>query len=317
MTKYGFFQYLYLKIVVVSLRIVIALTTGTALRRDKASVSLAVRKQKHVKIPSRDKGRYILADIYYPPTTTSPAPSPVLLNWHGSGFVFPMLGSDTLFCSRIAQNAGVVVVDVDYRKGPETPFPGAINDAEDALGWVTSQAQLDSNRVAVSGFSAGGNIALVAATTLRKRLAGLIGISAVFSIYPVVNLAIPVEDKKVPNPINPPPQWIFRLFNDCYAVNPDTWTDPAISPFFADPSDFPRTVALITCEGDTLRPEAQELAEKLIRNNEDEKTIISHVLEGVPHGFDKGAVDGSIEHIRREEAYGLVEKVLKDTFGTS
>ncbi|TRX91751.1 hypothetical protein FHL15_007304 [Xylaria flabelliformis] len=314
MAKHGFVQYLYLKIVVVSLRIVIALTNNTALRRDRALVSPAVRQQKHVKIPSRDKGRYILADIYYPPTTTSPAPSPVLLNWHGSGFVFPLHGSDTLFCSRMAQNAGVVVIDVDYRKSPETPFPGAINDAEDALGWVTSQAQLDSNRVAVSGFSAGGNIALVAATTLRKKLAGLINISAAFSIYPVVNLAIPVEDKKVPNPINPPPLWIFRLFNDCY-TDPDARTDPAISPFFADPADFPRTVALITCEGDTLRPEVQELAEKLIRNNEDEKTIISHVLKGVPHAFDKGVVNGTIEHVRREEAYGLVEKALKDTFG--
>ncbi|KAI0545715.1 Alpha/Beta hydrolase protein [Xylaria curta] len=313
MAKHGFFQYLYLKMVVVSLRIIIALT-NTALRRDRALVSPAVQQQKHVKIPSRDKGRHILADIYYPPTT-SPAPSPVLLNWHGSGFVFPLLGSDTLFCSRIAQNAGIVVIDADYRKSPETPFPGAINDAEDALGWITSQAQLDSNRVAVSGFSAGGNIALVAATMLQKKLAGLINISAVCSIYPVVNLAIPVEDKKVPNPINPPPLWIFRLFNDCYALDPDSRTDPAISPFFADPADFPRTVALITCEGDTLRPEVQELAEKLVRNNEDEKTVINHVLKDVPHGFDKGVVDGSIEHVRREEAYSLVENVLKDTFG--
>ncbi|KAI0477985.1 alpha/beta-hydrolase [Xylaria cf. heliscus] len=320
MAQHSLFQYLYLKALVTLVRGFVALRNATSRRRNRALVPRNSRIQRAIKIPSRDTGRYIIADIYYPDTTSN-APLPVLVTWHGSGFIIPNLGSDALFCSRVAQNAGIAVLDVDYRKSPETAYPGAVNDAEDALLWVASASQnqrFDPTRIAVCGFSAGGNLALVAATKLRQKLAGTINISAVLAMYPLINLAAPPETKTVPNPIQPFQPWALRLFNDCYAPDPSTRTDPTVSAYFANPDDFPETVALVTCEGDVLRPEAEELGERLRRNNSNGKKIIEHMCKGVRHGFDNGSiasfVDGSIEQVRREELYALAINILKDTF---
>ncbi|EMR63797.1 putative esterase lipase protein [Eutypa lata UCREL1] len=88
-----------------------------------------------------------------------------------------MPGTDALFCARLARDAGIAVLDADYRKGPEHTFPRALHDAEDVLRWVAAQShRFDRTPVAVSGFSAGGTIAVAAATTLRKQLEGLISI---------------------------------------------------------------------------------------------------------------------------------------------
>ncbi|KAI0406900.1 Alpha/Beta hydrolase protein [Xylaria palmicola] len=309
MAQQGLFRYLYLKAVVTLLRLFLIV------KRRRTLVPPDSRQRRGVKIPSRDKGRYIMADIYYP-DTESREPLPVLVNWHGSGFIVPNLGSDALFCARTAQHAGIAVLDADYRKGPETPFPGAVHDVEDTLLWVASQSrQFDPTRVAVSGFSAGGNLAIVAATTLRRKLAGAVNIRALLSIYPLINLAAPPETKRVPRPIRPFPPWLLRVFNDCYAPDPDTRTDPIVSPYFADVADFPDTVALVTCEGDNLRPEVQELGERLRQSNGDKRKIIEHICEGVYHGFDNGSVSpGSVEDARREELYNLATNVLKDVF---
>ncbi|RWA11840.1 hypothetical protein EKO27_g3263 [Xylaria grammica] len=252
---------------------------------------------------------------WYYPSTTANIPLPVLVNWHGSGFVVSFLGSNALFCSRIAQRASIIVVDVDYRKSPETPFPGAFNDVEDALLWVASQGQrFDPARIAVSGFSAGGNLALVAATKLRKKLASVLNVSAVIAMYPSTDLATSPGTRTIPKPINPAPPWLFSLFIDCYAPDKGLRKDPAISPLFADPADFPETVALITCEGDGLRPEAQELAEKLKRNSYGARKVFEYVCEGVGHGFDTNAAKGSVEYVAREKLYEVATNIVKDAF---
>ncbi|KAI1126206.1 Alpha/Beta hydrolase protein [Nemania abortiva] len=305
-------QYIYHKVLVTILRTILALSGRY---RRIASIPRVSRNERGIKIPSRDKGRYILADIYYPDTAAN-APLPALVNWHGSGFIVPLFGSDALFCSRLARDVGIIVIDADYRKAPETPFPGPVNDVEDVLLWVASQKQrFNADRIAVSGFSAGGNLALVAATKLRKKLADVISIPAVLALYPLIDLAAAPETKKVPQPVTPFPLWRLRLFNDCYAPDPSTRTDPAVSPYFADPADFPQTVALATCGGDVLRPEVEKLGEKLREDNNSGKTILEYVCEGVRHGFDNGViVDGSLEYARREELYSFATNVLKGVF---
>ncbi|KAI0186084.1 Alpha/Beta hydrolase protein [Xylaria flabelliformis] len=309
------FKYIYCKVLVTLLRTFVTVVGTSSVQRSRALVPRNSRVQRGIKIPSRDEERYIEADIYWPDGLTGGVP-PVLVNWHGSGFIMPYFGSDAFFCSRVAQGANIAVLDVDYRKSPETPYPGAINDAEDTLLWVYSQKhRFDSARIAVSGFSAGGNIALVAATKLRKKFASLITIHAALLMYPLINLAAPPETKRVPRPIRPFQPWLLRLLNDSYAPDPSTRTDPAVSGYFADPDDFPQTVALMTCEGDVLRPEAEELGDKLRRNDGNGKKVIEHVLKGVRHGFDNSnIVDGSIEHVRREELYTLAIDILKDVF---
>ena len=83
----------------------------------------------------------------------------------------PNLGQDHSFCEQIAREANVLVLDADYRKGPEHPFPGATEDVQDVLRWVQSQPRVfDLDHIALSGFSSGGNLALVASSELRRLM---------------------------------------------------------------------------------------------------------------------------------------------------
>ncbi|KAI1842930.1 hypothetical protein JX266_010948 [Neoarthrinium moseri] len=302
-TSMSFLAYLRLKILVTCLRLLIKVPIYTRLRRDRLlTQSLGVHTQ-HLRIPSRDSGRFIDAHLYYPDSTTSP--KPVLVNWHGSGFVIPLHGSNNVFCAQIAKETGIFVLDVDYRKSPETPFPGPLEDAEDVLRWTSTQTdRFDSSRVAVSGFSAGATVCLAAAIASRS----LLSISAAVLIYPFVDMSVAPEAKMVAKPIKPPPPYIAHIFNDSYVFDNAKRTDPRVSPALAEPEHFPPTVAIATCDGDILEPEGLALAAKL---QDAGKKVPLKMLKGLPHSFDTGAEKGTLEWKKREELYIWAVQVLK------
>lgn len=311
--QYGLVQYLRLKFQAILLRIMSRILYGPMMRRDAALIPKGVRKER-VEIPSRDMGRFIAADIYYPPGYSTSTPAPVLVNWHGSGFMLPGHGSDALMCGRAAHGAGVVVVDAEYRKGPETPHPGLLHDAEDALRWVAARPGLDARRVALSGNSSGGTLALVAASALRRRLAHLLDVRAVVATYPLTDAAAAVEAKTVPHPVKPLPGFFLRAVNECYMPDETRRSDPTVSPAYADPADFPPITAIVACDGDVFFPEEVRFAEKL-RNKGGPEKVVLHVLKGVGHGFEKGANEGTLEWNSREEVYDLTVDLLKEAFG--
>lgn len=293
MASHSFLSYCCLKIIVTFLRILTLFKVRKPLRRDAklAEARYSARKER-LRIPSRDAGRYIIADLYLPTTSaasSSPegeASLPVLVNWHGSGFcITGLMGSNVLFCARMAHELQMYVLDVDYRKAPEHPFPAAVHDIEDALRWVgrdENRTRFDASRVAVSGFSAGATLALVAASTLRGRLQPSgVNISAVVAMYPATDLVIPAEDKKPPKDgIEPMSQSAMNLFADSLVPDKSMRADPRVSPGRADPSTYPQTVAIMTCEGDSLAPEALALAEKLEKDRQ--RIVISEMFLGVP-----------------------------------
>jgi acetyl esterase len=101
-------------------------------------------------------------------------PSPVLLYFHGGGFVLGGLDTHDSLCRQLALRSGAAVLSLDYRLAPEHPFPAAWDDAWSALRWLFANASrwgLDPDRIAVGGDSAGGTLA--AATALRARDEGL------------------------------------------------------------------------------------------------------------------------------------------------
>jgi acetyl esterase len=106
---------------------------------------------------------------YYRPTT-APALAPVLVYYHGGGWVIGDLDTHDVLCRELAHRAGCAVVAVDYRLAPEHRFPAAVDDSLAATRWVRAQAAslgIDGSRLAVGGDSAGGNLATVTAIGLR------------------------------------------------------------------------------------------------------------------------------------------------------
>lgn len=113
-------------------------------------------------------GRNIGARLYMPEGTD--ATPPLILFYHGGGWVICSVETHDHLCRALAQGSGAAVLSVDYRLAPETPFPGPLDDCYDALCWAKSNATdlgIDAGRLAVAGDSAGGNLA--AAVAIRAR----------------------------------------------------------------------------------------------------------------------------------------------------
>lgn len=99
-------------------------------------------------------------------------PRPALLHIHGGGFILGRAEDSTPLCQTIATELDCVVVNVEYRLCPETPFPGPVDDCYAALVWLHRNAEtlgVDRDRIAVMGESAGGGLAAMVAIAARDR----------------------------------------------------------------------------------------------------------------------------------------------------
>lgn len=102
---------------------------------------------------------------------------PVVINFHGGGFTLGSPLDDARWCKTVVDEVGAVVVSVDYRLAPEHPFPTAVEDGCDAIIYIAEHADelnIDVDRMAVSGFSSGGNMSFTVPLRLQsERLAWL------------------------------------------------------------------------------------------------------------------------------------------------
>lgn len=303
MAAHGFWQYLRLKVIVSLIRFFNYLGN----RRHSQPSPSCDRKQ--VRIPSRQLGRFIDAWIYYPPNYNKDEPRGLVINWHGGGFVMPNLGQDHSFCEQVACEANLLVLDADYRKGPEHPFTGASEDAEDTLRWVQSQPRVfNLDHVALSGFSSGGNLALVASSELRQGFKD-IHVKAVYSFYPGTDLSIPPEAKSVPEPIAPIPVWAQHVFYNSYFPRLEDRKSPKASPFYTEESSFPQHILLVVCSGDILCPETEVFGQKLAQAGLDIEVVR---VEGAGHGFDKDALARVFKPEEKRRVYAKVVRSLKE-----
>ena len=123
--------------------------------------------------------------IYRP--ASQAAPQPVILYFHGGGWVLGNIQTHDGVCRHLARATGCVVISVDYRLAPEHKYPAALNDAYAATAYVSQHAEelgIDAQRLIVAGDSAGGNLA--AAVSLKSRDENGPKIAQQILIYPVI-----------------------------------------------------------------------------------------------------------------------------------
>jgi len=117
-------------------------------------------------------------------------PIPMVLFFHGGGFVLGDLDSHDTVCRLLCKDSGCAVLAVDYRRAPEHKFPAAVNDAVFAMNWVMRHTEVlgvDPDRLALAGDSAGANLATVVALSMKE--AGQRPAALQLLLYPVTDQA--------------------------------------------------------------------------------------------------------------------------------
>jgi acetyl esterase len=128
----------------------------------------------------------------YKPRLQQEHPLPVLVFFHGGGWVLGDLDSADGLCCTLTRQAACLTISVDYRLAPEHRYPAAVEDCDAATRWVAANASAlggDTSRLIVAGDSAGGNLAAVCALRARRRPGPNIALQVL--IYPVTMLAEP------------------------------------------------------------------------------------------------------------------------------
>jgi acetyl esterase len=119
------------------------------------------------------QGGPVPARLYVPSGLPAGAATPLVVYFHGGGWVIGDLDTHDGVCRFLAAAAGTAVLSIDYRLAPEHPFPAAVEDAWAGFAWAEANAAelgVDPARIAVAGDSAGGNLAAV--VSLLARAAG-------------------------------------------------------------------------------------------------------------------------------------------------
>ena len=218
--------------------------------------------------------------IYWP---TDQTPLPVLVWYHGGGWVLGTLDASDHTCRELANNAGCIVVSVDYRLAPEARFPAGPDDCEAAYYWTLDNAASfggDPSRVAVGGDSAGGNLA--AAVSLRAKERGRQAPVFQLLIYPVTDhdfeRASYVENAEGYMLTRQSMRWFW----DLYVNTPEEMDHPHAAVFRAtDLSGLPPAL-IITAEFDPLRDEGEAFGERL---REAQVPVTVSRYDGMIHGF--------------------------------
>lgn len=239
----------------------------------------AVANMENVTIPG--PGGQIPIRIYTPQGSGS---FPVLIYFHGGGWVICNLDTHDSICRSLANGAACVVVSVDYRLAPEHKFPAAVDDAYAATQWVahnTDRMNADPTRIAVGGDSAGGNLSAVVSLMARDRS----GPSLMYQllVYPVTDLSSLDTDS-------------YREHGEGYMLTKDSMEyyrghyisregelrNPYASPLLARELSGLPPALVIAAEFDVLTDESEAYADRLKQAG---VPVIYTCYKGMIHAF--------------------------------
>ena len=236
------------------------------------------------------------------------AAEPVVVFYHGGGYIACGIDSHERLCSRLAQLGACAVVSVDYRLAPEHVFPAAVDDALTAARWVAengAQYGLDTARMMLAGDSAGGTLATVTAARIRDE--GGPAIAHQLLIYPGTDMVTDFPSA--------------REFGEGYFLDRD-FTELCLNAYLPDPADrahpwaSPSRAAdlsglpaatIMTAECDPLRDGGRLYARQL-----QDVGITAEYIEypGVFHGF--ASMFGTIAEA--DQAVEKAGEVIRRTF---
>jgi acetyl esterase/lipase len=220
------------------------------------------------------------ARVHRPAGTEDPLP--LVVDFHGGGWVLGDLDGVDWRCSSVAAAVGAVVVSVDYRLAPTHPWPAGAEDCYAALCDVLARAAefgADPDRVAVMGDSAGGNLSAVVALMARDRNGPRIAFQGL--VYPATDLTLssPSVDENADAPVLTRADCV--AFRDLYLGGQDP-RDPYASPLFAtDHSGLPPALVQVA-ELDPIRDDGLRYAAALRAAGVPVRTT---TYVGMPHGY--------------------------------
>ena len=199
--------------------------------------------------------------VYWPETGRR---LPVLVYFHGGGWVIGTLDQVDAQCRALANGAQCVVVNVDYRLAPEHKFPAAVDDAYAAVEYVATHADelnIDAERIAVGGDSAGGNLATVICLKARDNQ----GPNVMFQL-----LVYPVTDYDDDRPSTEEfaegyllTKAVMAYFWGHYVSSPEEGRSPLASPINAKHLEGLPPAMVLTAECDPIRDQGEAYARRL------------------------------------------------------
>jgi acetyl esterase len=240
-------------------------------------------------------------------------PFPVVVYFHGGGWVIGNPDMVDATCRILANRARAVVVSVDYRLAPEQKFPAAVADCYAATQWVADNAgelHGDPQRIAVAGDSAGGNLAAVIALLARDRATPKLAFQVLF--YPVTDHNLTTASYQENGKGYFLTYDMMKWFWDHYLNNDDDGRDWQASPLRAENKRGLPPAFVATAEFDPLRDEGEAYAELLrLAGN----TVTAKRYDGQIHGFvtlgtmDQGkqAIEDAAAALR--QAFGVKAQV--------
>jgi len=238
---------------------------------------------------------------------------PVLANFHGGGYTIGKASDDARWATAVVEIVEAVVVSVEYRLAPQYPFPTAVEDGVDAILYILQNAEqlnIDVDRIGVSGFSSGGNMAFTVPLRVQSEICRRmersnegqlatylprsdVRLAVIMSWYPTTDFATNTRVERRKTNIRPDkelPKFFTQLFDASYLYPPHSasLSDPYLSPGVA-PDDMlralPNDIIIYTCEWDGLRAEAERFKERLTQALE--KRVRYRMVVGVSHAWDK------------------------------
>ena len=262
----------------------VGITYGTAPARDDHEIPLRIYRPRAVPDAQDDV--------------------PVVMWFHGGGWVLGNVVDHDPVCTLIAREVGCVVVSVDYRMAPEHRAPVAAHDCVDATTWVQVNGDVlraDTTRMAVAGDSAGGNLAAVVAQVMRD--AGMTALRHQALIYPATDLTM--SSPSVREHANAPilDRRGMDAFRDHYVRPGHDLRDPMLSPLFGELTGLPPALVQVA-DVDPVRDDGIRYADALRACGVPVR--LTNYLR-MPHGF--ASMPGAAPALVRQQRWELVSEL--------